>query len=112
MATRMALVACDTTTEGPWTLAKGNEKGIKIIHMVEGERVSLEVEVDGVSNIVTFDQPGSFPLQLDIFSRYRVLKQVDDAVRGSPTTVEIILNGTSKSVSRNTDDRDRRGGIE
>jgi hypothetical protein len=93
MATRVALVACSETTEGPWTLAKGNESGIKIVHLCEGERVRLEVDVAGTSSTKTFDQSGSYPLQIDIFNKYRVIKEVDPEVRGSPTTVEIILNG-------------------
>lgn len=103
MATRVALVACSESTEGPWTLAKGNESGIKIVHLLEGERVSLEVKVDGIYGVATFDQPGSFPLPWSRFDKYRIVKEVDSGVRGSPTTVEVILNGKTQVVSRNAD---------
>lgn len=103
MATRLALVACSESTEGPWTLAKGNERGIKIVHLVEGERVSLEVKIDSVYGVAFFDQPGSFPLPWERIDKYRVSKEVSLNVRGSPTTVEIILNGKTQNVSRNID---------
>lgn len=93
MATRVALVACEQATEGPWTLAKGNEQGIKIVQLGEGERISLEVKIDGIFGFATFDQAGSFSLPWSRFDRYRVVKEVNDGVRGSPTTVEMILNG-------------------
>lgn len=92
MATRMALVACIDATEGPWTLAKGNETGIKIVCLGEGERVGLRMEVEDVSDIAIFDSAGSYPFPWQGIKRYRVVKEVDDGVKGSPTTVEIILN--------------------
>ena len=99
MATRVALVACSESTEGPWTLAKGNESGIKIIHLVEGEHVELHMEIGEVKDHSVFLSPGVFPLPWRRMDRYRVCKHVKDGVSPSPTTVEIVLNGLSASVS-------------
>lgn len=104
MATRMALVACTNATEGPWTLSKGNESAIKIVHLVDGERVVLDMRIGDLSDTHQYDLPGTFPLPWKRMDRYRVIKEVDDGVRPSPTTVEIVLNGTSQNVSGATDD--------
>lgn len=104
MATRVALVACMNAAEGPWTLAKGNETGVKIVHLVDGERVGVEMKIGDLSDTHFFGLPGTFPLPWKRMERYRVIKQVDDGVRPSPTTVEIVLNGTSQGVPRATDD--------
>ena len=104
MAMRVALVACTDATEGPWTFARGNETAIKIVHLVSGERVVVDMKVGDLSENTTFDQPGTFPLPWKRMEKYRVIKQVDDGVRPSPTTVEIVLNGTSQGVLGETDD--------
>lgn len=107
MGTRLAMVAVEGPMEGSWTLAKGNEQGIKIVHLMKGERVCLEVKIDKISGFAIFDQPGSFPIPWTRFDKYRVNKEVDSEVIGSPTTVEIILNGKTQSIARTVDDRDR-----
>lgn len=104
MATRMALVACSAATEGPWTLAKGNEHAVKITHLVSGERVVLDMRIGDLSETQAYDSPGTFPLPLKRMERYRVIKQIDDGIRPSPTTVEIVLNGFPQSQAGDTVD--------
>lgn len=94
--TRLALVACKTASEGQWTLAKGNESGVKVAHLGEGERVRLDIETESDRTSIYFDVTGSFVL-LDVprFVRYRVSKEVKSGAAASPTTVEIELNGAA-----------------
>lgn len=92
MATRIALVACTNKTDGAWSSAKGNERAIKIIHLVDGEHVVLEAEIGDLRHQEEFSVPGVFPLPFRRMERYRVGKWVDDGVKPSPTTVEIILD--------------------
>lgn len=90
MAFRLALVACSAALEGPWTLAKGNEVGLEVIHLMEGERVRLDMESDTEPLVqYHYDQPGSFPV---FFAgrRYRVSKEVTGD-NNSPTIVKILL---------------------
>lgn len=100
------MVACKVSHEGLWTRAKGNEVGIKIVHLVEGERVRLDVMMTGVLHEALFDQPGTFPLPWPTFDSYRVCKLIRDGVTPTPTTVEIELNGTAKDVHREAHSRD------
>lgn len=99
--TRVAMVACKSSYEGLWTRAKGNEIGIRIIHLVEGEHVRLDVMLSDTQYQLVFDQPGVFPLPWNGFSKYRVCKQVNPGVDPAPTTVEIELNGSAKVTSWN-----------
>jgi hypothetical protein len=89
MATRLALMACRVATQGPWTLAKGNEKSVKIVHLMEGEYIELISE----KGSVRFEQPGVFPFPWDRIYRYRVDKFIAPDAIPSPTTVEIVLHG-------------------
>jgi hypothetical protein len=92
MKTRLALFACYSNTEGPWTRAKGNELGIQILHMVEGEYIMVEMEIGDLKDTVVFNSPGVFPLPWKRLDKYRVIKKVTDGVAPAPTTVEIVLN--------------------
>lgn len=89
---RLALVAMKNATEGPWSRAKGNEVAVQILHLVEGEQVRLDMEIGELSESTVFNQPGLFPLPLRRCERYRVSKTQS---QGSPTTVEIVLDGTT-----------------
>lgn len=90
--TRVALVACMSATEGPWTLAKGNESGIEIIHLLEGERIRLDIEVEKSLTSLFFAEPGSYPVGFMDAERYRVSKELGDEVdRPAPTIVRILL---------------------
>lgn len=92
MATRLALVACKDAIEGPWTLARGNERAIKIGHLLNGERILLVAQIGDLNHQEEYTVPGTFPLPLKRMERYRVIKQVDEGLSGSPTTVEVILD--------------------
>lgn len=84
------MLGCKTSASGPWARPNGKELGLRIIHLLKGERVLVETE----QSVFHFNEPGSFPLgQLATASRYRVCKEVDEGVEGSPTIVEVILNG-------------------
>lgn len=92
MASRMALVGCKSTTDGPWTQAKGNEIGLRVVHLLEGEQVRLEMEVGEIHDSATFLHPGLFAWPFGPRAdRYRVCKEVAAGVEGSPTTVEVML---------------------
>lgn len=92
MATRVALLACVGPADGPWTLAKNNERAVKVVHMMEGEHVRFEMEIGELKDSLVFDSPGVFPLPWPRMGRYRVCKVLGDGVRGSPTTVEVVLD--------------------
>lgn len=107
MKTRVAIVAMRSASEGPWTLARGNESGVRIVHMVRGERVRVDMVIGDLSDSVHFDSPGTFPLPWKRFDRYRVSKLLEDGIDPAPTTVEIILNGSASNVSGQADDSER-----
>jgi hypothetical protein len=92
---RLAMVACMDAIEGPWTFAKGNEVGVQIIHLMEGERIRLELDYGKISDHVEFDSPGAFPLKFGAVKRYRVCKIADEGVVNSPTTVKVKLHGAT-----------------
>jgi len=98
MKTRVALVAAKSSVEGVWCSSKGNESGVRIIHLVQGEHVRVDIAVGELQDSALFCQPGVYPLPWKRFERYRVAKQVDDGVDPSPTTVEMVLNGSAESV--------------
>ena len=84
------MLGCKTSVDGPWSRSNGKELGLRIIHLLKGERIRIETE----QSVFMFKEPGSFPLgHLADASRYRVCKEVDEGVEGSPTIVEVILNG-------------------
>jgi hypothetical protein len=86
-------------TEGPWSRAKGNEVGVNVVHLMEGERVVVEMEgrfQHAVRKLFDYNEPGSFPLNFYGCDRYRVCKRVH-GTGSAPTTVEIILNGNAPS---------------
>lgn len=97
MAMRLMMVGCFGSTEGPWTIAKGNEKALEIIHLLEGERIELELESQDATHTEIYYRSGFFPLPQVDFGRYRVVKKVDDGVIQSPTTVRMQLNGVANS---------------
>lgn len=98
---RLALVACLGDAEGPWTLAKGNESGLSIYPLNEGETIWLDVVgKDGSTANIAHRSTGMFSLSFEDFAKYRIRKQVNGAAVRSYTTVEVLLNGSAESVSR------------
>jgi hypothetical protein len=106
MKCRVALAACAVSTEGSWSLSKGNETGLRISNLGKGEQVRVDIEVGDLKDHITFDASGLFTLPWKRIERYRVSKIANGA---SPhaTTVEVVLNGSSKSIPRNGDDSKR-----
>lgn len=94
MAARTALVACTVATEGAWSSARGNERSIKIVHLVEGEYVIFEAEIGDLRHQEEFSKAGVFPLPFKRMERYRVGKRIGEGVRPSPTIVEILLDAS------------------
>lgn len=91
MAARTALACCRVETEGAWSTARGNERAIKIVGLTEGEYVQFVAQVGDLNHHEEFTKEGVFPLPKQLV-RYRVGKRMDAGVRGSPTTVEILLD--------------------
>lgn len=89
---RLALVAMKFASEGPWARAKGNEQAVQITHLLEGEQVRFDMTIGDLSDSISYDQPGLYPLPFKRMERYRVSKT---HTLGSPTTVEIVLDGTT-----------------
>ncbi len=48
MPSRLALVHSKSNTDGPWTIAKGNESKVEIFGLGQGEGVRLELETSRV----------------------------------------------------------------
>jgi hypothetical protein len=92
---RLAMVACMDAIEGPWTFARGNEVGVEIIHLLQGERVRLDLDYEGVSDHLEFQDPGAFPVAFKKVRRYRVCKLADEGAEQAPTTVKVKLNGAA-----------------
>ena len=89
------MVGCKEMPEGPWTLAKGNEVGLKIVYLMEGELVRLEL-VFSESSCETheFNQPGEYPFPVNgsVLQKYQINKHVNEGVEPSPTRVEVLLS--------------------
>jgi len=88
---RLALAGCKEATEGPWTLAKGNERELKISGLKDGEHIELQVLHEDSTISFWHVKPGVFPFPQILIKKYRVVKHVSNGFTGSPTHVEIIL---------------------
>lgn len=89
MRTRLALVACRGATKGPWLRARGNETGVRIQALGQGERIVLVEERSGDLNRTEFNTAGTFPLNKG-WNRLRFDKQVNGGIC-EPTQVELII---------------------
>lgn len=93
MPARLALVSAKLATEGPWTIAKGNESKIEIFGLGQAESVRLELESSTGHKALEYSSNGlhAWPdLRVD---RYRVCKLVgDETLVPCPTTVRIMLS--------------------
>lgn len=93
MPSRLALVSARVATEGPWTIAKGNESKIEIFGLGQAESVVLELESSTGRKALEYSSNGLHvwpDLRVD---RYRICKKVEvkNAVP-CPTTVRIMLS--------------------
>lgn len=60
---RLALVACEGPATGPWVRTRGNETGVQITQLGEGERIVMDQEANGSpKEPVLFEAEGTFPL--------------------------------------------------
>lgn len=97
MRTRAAMVACVDEMEGPWARLSGDEAGLMVTELQNGERVSLELKNTnpGVPREKYFySQEGPFPVEFNAarFTHYRIGKVNRPGVVPKPATVEILLN--------------------
>lgn len=83
------MVACFGPHEGPWLRSRGNETGIKITCLGEGEYVVMRHQ-NGTSEVheLTFRENGVFPLTGVQFRRVSFVKH--GGVK--PTTVELVID--------------------
>lgn len=89
MKTRLALVACMGPHDGPWMRARGNETGVRVMFLGEGERIFADMEVAGLpKDPVLLDAEGTFPIPA--FDRIRFRKE---GVCTRHTTVELVVDG-------------------
>lgn len=82
------MVACFGPHEGPWLRSRGNETGVRITCMAEGECVTMRHQ-NGTAEVheMVFRTEGTFPLTGVNFRRVRFVKQ--GGVK--PTTVELVV---------------------
>lgn len=88
MRTRLAMMNCKGPHTTPWMSPQGGESGVRVLHLVEGEVVTVEEE-DGTLTLVS--SPSEFPFQPS--SRFRFKKDYSEGVIPSPTLVEVLYNG-------------------
>lgn len=89
MKLRLALVAFEGPANGPWVRTRGNETGLQITVLGEGERVFMDWEHQGLTkDSIVFDREGTFPLP-EKWDRVRFRKEV----AGKKTNVSLIQNG-------------------
>lgn len=87
MFTRLALVACFGPHEGPWLRARGNETGVRITCLGDGEHIIMRHQ-NGTAEVIEqmLSGEGVFPLPSG-FRRISFCK-----VGGTkPTTVELVV---------------------
>lgn len=65
MKTRLALVACKDSTQGPWIRPRGNETGVRVQYLGEGERIIMIYEQHGTQFHEHLDDEGTFDLPPD-----------------------------------------------
>lgn len=77
--------------EGPWILAKGDERGLQISGLKVGEVLLLESEIKDQRNVPLALSEGNFLDFPDRITRYRFVKTVEAGVTPSSTCVEVVL---------------------
>lgn len=86
---KLALMAFEAG-EGPWVRATGEESGVKVSLLKDGESVGMEVEgAIGATHCFT----GTTAIQLLAGQMYRFVKRVPEGSKPSKTCVEVLLNG-------------------
>ena len=89
MRSRLAMVSCKGPHTTPWMLPQGGECRLRILHMMDGEKVVLLEE--GVAGEKVYNSVGEFPFHPE--GKFCFAKHRDAEVLGSPTIVEVLYNG-------------------
>lgn len=90
MKTRLALVAFKDAGAGPWVRSRGNETGIRVQGLSEGERVISFVEIAGVIQPwLAFERNDTFSLP-DRWTKIMFEKRCDSDGCGN-TQVELLV---------------------
>lgn len=91
MKSRLALVACEASAEGPWLRSRGNETGVRVSNLEEGGRIIMKQEFCAVlQQPEIFDSNGTFSLQGG-WQRISFEKVSGQTIL--PTQVELLANG-------------------
>lgn len=86
---RLVMMSCKGPHTTPWMLPQGGERIVRILHLLAGEHVVIE-QADQFSELV-YSDPGEYIFVPE--SRFRVRKELDAEVVGSPTIVEVLYDG-------------------
>lgn len=77
MKSRLALVACKHSTQGPWIRPRGNETGIRVMHLGKNEHILAVAEFeDSTQKSQKLDREGVFELPIG-WLRIRFDKKCD-----------------------------------
>lgn len=86
MPTRLAMVACFGPHEGPWLRARGNETGIKVKCLGDGEVVTAIVkDRSGSLKEIDISSEGEHPIPEFAMIRFRKIGGI------KPTSVELLV---------------------
>lgn len=90
MASKLALLACTETREGPWTRTQGRETGFRVAGVGEGDLVFIDYELRGFTKHASYEVgEGQHPFHHADAVRFRVRKIVEDKATTQPTTVTV-----------------------
>lgn len=90
MKTRLAIVAATGDVEGPWLRARGNETGVRIQSLGDGERIIMFVCVKGdIRRASAFECDGTFDLPTE-WDKIRFDKLALEGLC-CPTQVELLV---------------------
>lgn len=90
MKSRLALVAFRGAGAGPWVRSRGNETGIRVQGLADGERVISFIEMEGVIQLHSFmERNDTYPLP-DRWSKIMFEKRCDSEGCGN-TQVELLV---------------------
>ena len=87
MKTRLVLVTCYKDFQGPWVRARGDETGIRVLNLADGERIVVDRELNGSLEPTLISSNGTFPLAKG-WERLKVRKE---GLMNSPTRVDLIV---------------------
>ena len=90
MKSRLALVAFREAGEGPWIRSRGNETGIRVQYLGQGERImAVIVAGDSSESRQVLDREGTFALPAD-WSKIKFIKHCE-GVGSRNTQVDLLV---------------------